>query len=296
MNHKTPDLLASYFTLAGDIYPFGPTEISPIPFRERVDAAASAGWKGIGLIHADVKETAAKIGYGEMRRIVEGSGLKYLEIEFLSGWYLDGEERSKSDQMRSDIFSMAEQLGIDNIKIAPGLGADLSHPTAREMTPDLPRMAEEFAKIGLEAAGHGARISLEIMPFSNIRSIKDAVEVVRLADQPGCGILLDIWHLARGGIAYDEVARLPSKYISAIELNDAKTEITGELWQDTIYRRLLPGDGDLNPPKFIKAVEESGYTGYWGVEILSEKLRKLPVRNMAMKAFDATILQFKQST
>ena len=32
----TIELLAAYFTIAGDIYPLGPTEISPFPFRDRV--------------------------------------------------------------------------------------------------------------------------------------------------------------------------------------------------------------------------------------------------------------------
>ena len=30
------ELLAAYFTISGDIYPLGPTEISPFPFRDRV--------------------------------------------------------------------------------------------------------------------------------------------------------------------------------------------------------------------------------------------------------------------
>ena len=49
------ELIAAYFTLAGDVYPFGPTQISPFPFRDRVEAAARAGWNGIGLIPDDVQ-------------------------------------------------------------------------------------------------------------------------------------------------------------------------------------------------------------------------------------------------
>ena len=56
------DLLASYFTLAGDVYPFGPTELSPFSFRDRAEAASKAGWRGMGLIHEDVQVNAARIG------------------------------------------------------------------------------------------------------------------------------------------------------------------------------------------------------------------------------------------
>ena len=32
------ELIAAYFTVAGDVYPFGPSQISPFPFRDRVEA------------------------------------------------------------------------------------------------------------------------------------------------------------------------------------------------------------------------------------------------------------------
>ncbi|NTD91848.1 sugar phosphate isomerase/epimerase, partial [Agrobacterium tumefaciens] len=243
MSKQVPDLLASYFTLAGDIYPFGPTEISPIPFRDRVEAAAKAGWKGVGLIHADVKATADKIGYSEMRKIVEGAGIKHLEIEFLGDWYKDGEARAASDKMRHELFQMAEELKIRDIKIAPGLGSDLYNPTKEEMTPDVPRMAEAFAGISREAAEHGTGIALEIMPFSNVRTLEVALAIVEQADQPNCGLLIDIWHMARGGISYDEVAKIPLRHVSSIELDDADQDVIGQLWEDTIYRRKLPGEG-----------------------------------------------------
>lgn len=292
MTKEVPDLLASYFTLAGDIYPFGPTEISPIPFRERVEAAANAGWKGVGLIHADVKATAQQIGYSEMRKIVEGAGIKHLEIEFLGDWYKEGDRRVASDKMRRELFQMAEELKIRDIKIAPGLGADLYNPTTEEMTPDVSRMAEAFAQVSREAAEHGTGIALEVMPFSNVRTLEVALAIVKEADQPNCGLLIDIWHMARGGISYDDVAKIPLQHVSSVELDDADDNIVGLLWEDTIYHRRLPGEGVLNPPAFIEAINAVGYQGPWGVEILSQKLRKLPIDEMARRTFEATRAQF----
>jgi sugar phosphate isomerase/epimerase len=98
------ELIAAYFTLAGDVYPFGPTQISPFPFRERVEAAARAGWKGIGLIPDDVDATVEKIGYPEMKRIFAANGIKYVELEFLVDWHRDGEPRRKSDELRARLL------------------------------------------------------------------------------------------------------------------------------------------------------------------------------------------------
>ena len=83
------ELLAAYFTLSGDVFPLGPTEISPFPFRDRVEAAARAGYRGIGLHHADTMHTASKIGLPEMKRILDGNGIKHVELEFLLDWFDD---------------------------------------------------------------------------------------------------------------------------------------------------------------------------------------------------------------
>src|SRR5262249_25115052 len=151
---------------------------------------------------------------------------------------------------------------------APGLGRDPSNPTDQEMIPDVPRMTEAFAELAREAAEHGTDIVLEIMPFSNVRTIETALAIVEAADQPNGTLLLDIWHIGRGGIAYEAVARVPSRFIGWVELDDADGTVVGSLWDDTIYRRKLPGEGVLDAPAFIKAIQATGYQAAWGVEII----------------------------
>jgi hypothetical protein len=121
MTVETVELIAAYFTLAGDVYPFGRTQISPFPFRERVEAAARAGWKGMGFIPDDVETTAAKIGHGEMKRILAANNIKYVELEFLVDWHAEGERRKKSDELRERLLAIAEIFGARNIKVGPGL-------------------------------------------------------------------------------------------------------------------------------------------------------------------------------
>ena len=169
------ELLAAYFTIAGDIYPLGPTEISPFPFRDRVEAAARAGYRGIGLHHADTMHTASQIGLPEMRRILDANGIKYVELEFLLNWFEEGERRRESDKMRSDIFSVAAALGLRMIKVGPGF----HDPEA-----DIPKMRDAFAQLCREAAEHGTGIMLEIMPWSNVRTVETARAIVEGAAQP----------------------------------------------------------------------------------------------------------------
>jgi sugar phosphate isomerase/epimerase len=286
------ELLAAYFTLAGDVYAFGPTEISPFPFRDRVEAAARAGYRGMGFIHADLLVTAEKIGYPEMKRILDANGIKHVELEFIVDWYLDGERRRASDKFRREILKAAQALGARDVKIAPGLGVEIAHPRAEELVADIPRMRDAFAGVCRDAAEYGTAIVLEIMPFSNVRTIDTALAIVGGANQPNGGILVDVWHISRGGMDYSQIAKIPPQFIGSTELDDADESVIGTLWDDTLFRRRLCGEGVLNPSAFIKMVQSVGYSGPWGVEILSETLRKLPLDEMARRSFDTTLAQF----
>src|SRR6476660_8811858 len=104
MTTKPVELLASYFPLAGDVYPFGPTELSPHPLRARAEAASKAGWKGLGFALADILDIGEKVGLKTAKQILDDNGLPHREIEFLTDWYLDGERRKASYVARTQML------------------------------------------------------------------------------------------------------------------------------------------------------------------------------------------------
>src|SRR5580765_5872411 len=95
-----PDLIASYWTFAGGGLPHTPSEWSTFEFKERVEAIARAGFKGLGLWHADIAHVTQKRSLKEMKKILDDNGMRHVEIEFLNGWFLDGEKRRESDEQR----------------------------------------------------------------------------------------------------------------------------------------------------------------------------------------------------
>ena len=279
------ELLISYFALSGDVYPLGPVEISPFPFKDRVEAAARAGFKGFGLHYHDTMATREKIGFPEMKRILMANGIKYLEIEFLLDWYRRGEKRAESDKFRRQLFDVAGELGMRDIKVGPGF---------HEQTADISHIAAEFAKLCQEAAVYGADIVLEIMPWSNVRTVATGLDIVSTADQPNGGLLIDIWHLARGHIPFFDIRKIPARFIKAVEVDQraarpAPLRICGKT---TIHHRELPGEGELDVPGFIREVRAAGYKGVYGTEILSATHRKLGLDEMAKRVFDSTMAQF----
>ena len=77
-----------------------------------------------------------------------------------------------------------------------------------------------------------------------------------------------------------------------MELDDAAAEPEGSLWEDTLFHRLYPGEGSFDCPAFIKAVEQAGFRSVYGVEVINQAYRLLPLKEQAERSFKGAMAQF----
>jgi sugar phosphate isomerase/epimerase len=279
---KNVDLLDSYWTLAGAAEPHTDKEYSPFDFKDRIEAAARAGFKGVGIWHADLANTLKKRSLKDMRKILDDNGIKHIELEFLMDWFEDGEKKKQSDATKKMLLEAASALGARHIKVGE---------FERSSCP-MPKMIEAFAALCKDAADHGTRIVYEMMPFSQIDSVEKAVELVDGAGAKNGGICFDLWHISKLKIPHEKVARVPLKYLLAVEINDGTWECPWSLHEDTINHRLFCGDGEYDVKGFVSAVLKAGYDGPWGIEVLNAEWRKKSLSELAAKAYNSTSAQF----
>jgi sugar phosphate isomerase/epimerase len=279
----TPDLLASYWTISGG-YPHTEREYSPHGFKDRVEAAAKAGFKGFGIWHADLDHILEKRSLKEMKQILDDNGIKHLELEFLTDWFLDGERKKKSDIQKKKLLTAAEALQARHVKVGDFF---------QETTP-MPRLIEAFAGLCAEAADHGTKVGFELMPFAMIKTLKESLEMVEGAGAQNGGIAFDLWHIVKLKIPYEDVACVPLHRITSIELNDGTFEAPWSLHEDTINHRRLCGEGEFDVKNFVVAMQKAGYMGPWGIEVLNEELRSKPLDELTTRAFKTTLAQFPQ--
>jgi sugar phosphate isomerase/epimerase len=154
-------------------------------------------------------------------------------------------------------------------------------------------MTDEFAKLCQDVATVDSTVAIEFMPFSPIRNIAEALKVAEGANQPNGGLMVDHWHVARGGSPYSEVAQIPARFIKGVEMDDVGAQVKGSLFDDSTFNRQLCGEGAGDLPAFVDALEQAGCTlPYYGVELISETHRKFPLDEMAKRAYDTTVAQF----
>jgi len=276
------DLIASYWTIAGDVHPHSEQEFSPFDFRDRVEAAARAGFTGIGLKEADVAHTLERRTLREMKRILDDNGIRHVELEFISDWFLDGEKKRESDKVKHMLLEAAEALGARHIK-----AGDFDS----QVTP-MPRLIESFAALCDDARNYGTRILFELIVDAMIKTLPETLEMVTGADRENGGIMIDLWHVVKLGIPYEEVARIPPRFLLGVEINDGTLQCPWSLHEDTINHRRLCGEGEFDIRGFVRRILAAGYDGPWGIEVLSRELRTLPLGEAATRAYDTTIAQF----
>jgi sugar phosphate isomerase/epimerase len=293
MTHATGiDLIASCWTTAGDAEPYAGIgenrERSPLPLLDRIAASASAGWRGFGFVHADLIEARETLGFSRVKSALEEHGIRHVQVEFLNDWWTSGERRDASDVVRHDLLEAAEVLGATELKLAGNYS--WNDPVPQEV------MAAEFAVLSQQAAEVGTRVALEPLPFSNFSTIELGADFVRSVGHPAGGLVVDIWHVYRGGTPIQDLTNfLDPSILFAVELNDALLAEPEDLWIDTIHHRLLPGEGEWDLPGFIDVIRSCGYDGPWGVEIISESFRKLPLDVALSRAFTTTMETFRAS-
>jgi sugar phosphate isomerase/epimerase len=276
------ELIASYWTIAGPVHPHSETEHSPFDFEDRVVAASKAGFKGIGLKEVDLEHILERRSLKEMKRILDDNGIRHVELEFLTDWFLTGEKKKKSDRTRRMLLTAAEALGARHIKVG-----DFDMQT----TP-MPRLIESFAALCAEASNYGTKILFELIVDAMIRTLPETLEMVQGADAKNGGIMIDLWHIVKLRIPYEDVARIPARYLLGVELNDGTLECPWSLHEDTVNHRKFCGEGEFDVKGFVDRLLKAGYSGPWGIEVLSQDLRKKTLEEAATRAFGTTIAQF----
>jgi len=196
-----------------------------------VDAAATAGWKATGIWHDAASWTDHTTT--EVRRRLDDHGLAAIDMEVV---------RMGTDRDRGEaLIDAAAAVGARNVLTV----SSFEDPT---------ETADRFAQLCEQASVAGIRVCIEFMRFTTVRTLADALEIVRLADQPNAGILLDLLHVVRSGTTFDEIITADPALFPYAQCCDGPTEprswdVRG-LVTDALDDRSITGEGALPVHEF----------------------------------------------
>jgi sugar phosphate isomerase/epimerase len=117
-------------------------------------------------------------------------------------------------------------------------------------------------------------VHLEFIPFTGIRDLAAAWEIVRGADRPNGGLVMDAWHYFLGRPDDALLRTVPAEKVVVVQLADAPAERRGTL-ADELYHRLAPVEGVLPLAELVRTLDETGVLASVAPEIFSDRFNAL---------------------
>jgi sugar phosphate isomerase/epimerase len=130
-------------------------------------------------------------------------------------------------------------------------GAELGarHVITQLPDPDRSRKIERFGQLCEMAQPLGLTIDLEFPSWTETPDLREATRVLRAANQPNAGILVDLLHFARSGSSVDDLRGLPAEWFHFAHVCDAPAEVpatTEGIIHTARFERLYPGEGGID--------------------------------------------------
>jgi sugar phosphate isomerase/epimerase len=236
-----------------------------LTFRQLVETAADGGFDAITVAPPTWSKAQRREGLTllEMRRILDRRGIAVAAVDGCSDWLPDvGGPVAvgvRPGTPRSEFFAVAEALGADTV-IAVHLRAPADDLDTAPAGRAFARLCDDANRIGL-------RVGLEFVPFTAIRDVALAWEIVQRSGRENAGLILDFVHHARGGADDRRLLEIPPDRIFAVQLCDAPAAAPPDLVEETMFHRLDPGTGDLGIVGLLRQLHDRGVRAPAGPEV-----------------------------
>ena len=236
----------------------------PGDLRRKLKAIARAGFDGVEIFEQDF--IAQDMSPRDVGAMIRDHGLDIpLFQPFRDFETLPEPERGRAFDRAERKFDLMQEMGTDLVLICSSV-----HPKALG---GIDRAAADFRELGERAAKRGLRVGFEALAWGrHFWDHRDAWEVVRRADHPNVGLILDSFHTLSRKIDPETIRAIPGDRIFFVQLADAPRIDMDLLYWSRHYRN-MPGEGDLDVVRFTRAICATGYAGPLSLEIFNDQFR-----------------------
>lgn len=233
-------------------------------FPEKLAAIAAAGFDGVEIFENDF--LAFDGSPADVGRMVRDHGLEITLFQpFRDFEGMPEPLRSRTFDRAERKFDIMQQLGTDLVLVCSNVS-----PAALG---GIDRAAADFHELGERAAKRGLRVGYEALAWGrHINDHRDAWEIVRRADHPNIGLILDSFHTLSRKIDVGSIRSIPKDKIFIVQMADAPL-IEMDLLYWSRHFRNMPGEGDLPVREFTEAIAATGYDSYLSLEIFNDQFR-----------------------
>jgi len=240
---------------------------------EKLLAIANAGFKGVEIFENDLLTFNGTPK--DVRRVAGDLGLEIVTFQpFRDFEGMPADKRDREFVRAERKFDLMQELGCDLLMVCSNVSPESSG--------GIDRAAEDFHALGERAAKRGLRVGFEALAWGrHINDYRDAWEVVRRANHPSVGLVLDSFHILSRKTDLKAITAIPRDRIFLVQLADAPVlEMDFLSWSR--HFRNFPGQGDFPVLDFMTALHQTGYDGLLSLEIFNDQFRAGSARSVAI--------------
>jgi 4-hydroxyphenylpyruvate dioxygenase len=255
--------------------------------REKLEATAAAGFSAVEIFENDL--IAFPGSPADVRRICADLGLSIITCQpFRDFEGMPPERRQRTFDRAERKFDLLAELGSDLLFVCSSLSP--------EALGGIDRLAADFAELGQRAAQRKMRVGYEALSWArHIDDYRDAWEIVRRANHPAVGAVLDTFHILSRGLDLSVIRSMPKDRIFLVQVADApKLQMDYLSWSR--HWRCLPGQGDFDLAGFMDALLTTGYDGDLSLEIFNDRFRAGSARSVALDGHRSLIWLLDESS
>jgi sugar phosphate isomerase/epimerase len=234
-----------------------------LPVEQQIELCGAAGFDGIELWVSDIQTFLNKGGsHADLARKLKDNRLVLENIIGFAPWISDDETQRKEGQLQMQReMEMTALLGGKYIA-APVMGI---HRIDREKLDEYGLRYRQIVEIGRST---GVVPLLEIWGSGALYSLADAIHIALGAAHPDANLLLDFYHLYRGGNSFDSLELLNVARLPLFHINDYPASPPREQLKDS--DRVYPGEGICPFQTILPFLFKSGFDGGFSVELFNE--------------------------
>jgi 4-hydroxyphenylpyruvate dioxygenase len=241
--------------------------------NEKLEAIAAARFKGVEIFENDLLSfdgTPAQVG-----RRIKDLGLEAVTFQpFRDFEGMPEPQRSKAFSRAERKFDLMGELGCDLLMVCSNVSPD--------SLGGIDRAVADFRALGERAGNRGLRVAFEALAWGrHIHDYRDAWDVVRRADHPAVGLVLDTFHILARRTDLTPLRAIPKDRIFLVQAADAPGLHMDYLSWSRHYR-CFPGQGDLPIGEFMDALQATGFDGLLSLEIFNDSFRAGSARSVAI--------------
>ncbi|HEX8168546.1 MAG TPA: sugar phosphate isomerase/epimerase, partial [Beijerinckiaceae bacterium] len=240
---------------------------------EKLEAIAAAKFKGVEIFENDLLSFNG--APADVRRMAADLGLEIITFQpFRDFEGMPEPHRSKAFSRAERKFDVMEELSCGLLLVCSNVSPD--------SLGGIDRAAADFRELGERAGRRGLRVGYEALAWGrHVNDYRDAWEVVRRADHPAVGLVLDSFHALVRKTDLRPMPAIPKDRIFLVQVADAPLlEMDYLSWSR--HYRCFPGQGDLPVDAFMEALQATGFDGLLSLEIFNDRFRAGSARSVAV--------------